>query len=104
MVHIPCVTNVSLRRAERADLADSGRAAQIVGADRAGYGVAPIDDQERRALGADPLGLALVVFDLATVAPGCPDLAAPSELGRLRQRRMGWGFDSGSVPFNWAHC
>ena len=82
MVHIPCVTNVSLRRAERADLADSGRAAQIAGADRAGYGVAPVDDQERRAVGADLPGLALVVFDLATVAPGCPDLTALSEVAR----------------------
>lgn len=69
MVHIPCVTNVSVRRAERADLAHSGRG----GADRAGYGVAPVDDQERRVVGADLPGLALVVFDLATGAPVARD-------------------------------
>jgi len=61
------VTNVSVRRAEGLIWPTLVGAAQIVGADRAGYGVAPIDDQERdqerRAVGADLLGLALVVFD-----------------------------------------
>jgi hypothetical protein len=45
------------------------RREQLVGVDGAGDGVAAVDDEERRAAGAQALGLALVGVDLCPVAP-----------------------------------